>query len=427
MKNLFGAVQWAAFMIASSIVAPIAVADLFQLSQADSAAFVQRTIMVLGIAGIIQITVGHKLPINEGPAGLWWGVFALYAGFGAALFGSASNTLQALQGALLASGMLFVLLSLLGIITRISRLFTPVVTGIYLLLLVLQLSKSFIGGMLGVGYLKEGIDIKVAALSFAVVLVTFYFTRHKNGIIRQYAILLSLVSGWLLFILAGAGKTISLSAGKLFSFPEIFVFGPPVFEPGMIAASAFVTLLLLTNMIASVQVVENVLNSAGRVEMKTVSLKRAGIATGINQVFGGLFSAVGPVPISGAAGFISSTGFTARLPFIFGSLLVIILSFFPFMMKFFSAIPVPVGYAVTFVIFTNIIGLAFKEFDKEIESDRIRTVIAISLFCGVGVMFLQPEAFAGMPVIITSILNNGLILGSVVAIITDRFTSRLKA
>ncbi|RFU70418.1 purine permease [Peribacillus saganii] len=425
MKNLFGAVQWAAFMIASSIVAPIAIADLFQLNPSDSAAFVQRTIMVLGIAGMIQVTAGHKLPINEGPAGLWWGVFALYAGFGASLFGSAANTLQALQAALVASGLLFVLLSLSGIITKISRLFTPVVTGVFLLLLVLQLSKSFISGMLGIGFFKEGIDLKIGALSMAVVFFTFYLTRHTNGIIRQYAILIALAAGWLLFILTGAVKPIDLSAENVISFPGIFVFGPPVFEPGMIAASAFVTLLLLTNMIASVQVAESVIKSAVKGDIKKASLKRAGFATGINQMLGGLFSAVGPVPISGAAGFIASTGFTARLPFFLGSLLVIILSFFPFMMRLFSSIPVPVGYAVTFVIFTNILGLALKEFEKETEPDRTKVVIAFSLKCGIGVMFLEPKAFAGLPVIATSILNNGMILGSIIAIFTDRLTVQI--
>ena len=59
----------------------------------------------------------------------------------------------------------------------------------------------------------------------------------------------------------------------------------------------FVTLLLLTNMLASIRVVQKVVS---KYEENAASdrFKQAGIITGINQLLGGLFSAIGPVAIS---------------------------------------------------------------------------------------------------------------------------------
>src|SRR5699024_12044319 len=63
------------------------------------------------------------------------------------------------------------------------------------------------------------------------------------------------------------------------------------------------------------------------------SQRNAGIVSGINQILAGLFSTVGSVPISGTASFIESTKQFLRLPFIIGSLLVVIVSFFPVFIK----------------------------------------------------------------------------------------------
>ncbi|SFC64099.1 Xanthine/uracil permease [Bacillus sp. OV322] len=421
MKNLFGALQWIAFMVASSIVAPIAIADLFGLTGHEAAEFVQRTIFVLGVAGVIQVTCGHRLPINEGPAGLWWGVFALYASFSTTLFASGSDTLRALQTALIASGILFIILSAAGLIKVVSRLFTPVVMGIYLLLLVVQLSKSFLNGMLGLGYTGNKADLKIAGLSLLTVLITFYVTKHKKESIRRYGVLISLACGWLLFAVCGAAKKAAYSPDQLFSLPKLFAFGSPKFNSGMIMTAVFVTLLLLTNMIASIRLAEMAMDSIKPGEGKA-NLKSAGMAAGINQILGGVFSAVGPVPISGAAGFIAATRMTSRLPFLLGSILIAVSSFFPQVMAIFTAVPIPVGYSVTFVVFTGMLGMAFAEFEKEKEQNRIRTVIGVSLLSGVGLMFVPAAAFQGLPPIIVSLLNNGLVFGSLVSICADQWT-----
>ncbi|MDF9766555.1 xanthine/uracil permease [Bacillus velezensis] len=107
MKLILGGLQWTAFMIAAAIVVPVAIAQSFHLNHADSAALIQSTFFVLGVAAVIQCLQGHRLPINESPAGLWWGVYTIYGGLTGTVFATFGETLRALQGALLLSAGLF--------------------------------------------------------------------------------------------------------------------------------------------------------------------------------------------------------------------------------------------------------------------------------------------------------------------------------
>lgn len=425
MKTLLSAIQWMAFIIAGSIVAPIAIADLFQLNDLQTTGLVQRTMFVLGISSLLQALIGHRMPINEGPAGLWWGVFTIYAGLSATLFSSSIETLQALEGAMIISGVVFFLLSLFKLIDRLAALFTPVVSGIYLLLLVIQLSGSFLNGMAGLGGGQGEVSLPIASFSIFLVAFTFYLTRHRIKWVSQYAILISLAAGWVLFKTFNLGKAYEVYTGPAFAIPEIFAFGKPIFDSGLIVTSVFITFLLITNMLASIRVTGQVLKDMGS-DRTDFRYRASGFTAGINQLLGGIFSAIGSVPISGAAGFISTTGITRILPFIISSLLIVLASMLPHVMSLFAALPAPVGYSVTFVIFVNMTGIAFSEFDRENDKSRIRVVIGTALMAGVGAMFIPGEAFRNIPPVLVSILNNGLILGTLLAVAVDRFTLHQK-
>lgn len=424
MKTTISGFQWMAFMIAGSIVAPIAIADLFGLNSLETTGLVQRTMFVLGLSSLLQGLFGHRLPINEGPAGLWWGVFAIYAGLSTTLFASNIETLRGLEGAMIVSGVAFILLSVFKLIQKLASLFTPVVLGVYLLLLVMQLSGSFMNGMLGVGYRRDGVDLPIGLFSVILILFTFYLSKHRITWISQYSILISLGVGWLFFALLGFSKPIDFHTSKVIQLPSFFEFGLPIFDAGMITTAIFVTMLLLTNMIASIQVVDDVIAKEQKKKGREVSFGRAGLVSGINQLLGGAFSAIGSVPISGAAGFIATTKLTSILPFLMGSLFVLVSSLSPQIMTIFAALPTPVGYAVTFVVFANMISIAFFQFDQEKDIARIRLVIGISLLIGVGSMFVPSAAYEGVPPILTSVLNNGLVLGSLTAIIVDQLTKK---
>ncbi|MEY8349161.1 purine/pyrimidine permease [Bacillus cereus] len=422
MKTFLSALQWALFILAGSLIVPISVAANYGLEGAEAIAFVQRTLFVLGFAGLLQAVFGHRLPIQEGPAGLWWGIFSLYASLGVVLFGSNSETLRVLQYAFLLSGIICIILSVLGLIDKLVRYFTPTVIGTYLFLLVAQLSGSFLKGMFGLDGQHAEVQANVFILSLIVILLSFFIM--KLPIIGQYSVLFSIVFGWILFACFGLSNPVT-PVTDIIRLPSLFVFGYPRIEWNMAITVLFVTLLLLTNMLASIRVVQKVVSKYEKDAVQD-RFKQAGVITGINQLLGGLFSAIGPVAISGSAGFIATTNIYKRLPFMLGSGFIIVISIFPKITSFFAAIPVAVGYAAIYPVFASMIGLAFQEYDTVEDRERLFRVAGLSLFTGIGVMFVPPQAFSTLPPFLASFLSNGLVLGSVMAILLEMLFSRSK-
>jgi len=426
MKQLAGGIQWAVFLMASSIAAPIAIAHVFGMDAGETAHFLQRTIFVLGAAGLLQAFFGHKLPINEGPAGLWWGIFVVYAGMVGVFYDTSDQALQALQSGMLYSGVLFIILAAAGVITKMKALFTPAITFTYLMLLILQLSGTFLKGMTGVESVTDVISIRTAGGSFAVLLVTFLTMRSRRAWISRYAVLFSIAIGWAVFAILGLAPAIQQRVGSLIELPKMFVYGPPVWDSGVAVTSVFITLLLIANLLASLKVMETLLkHKFGKIPEDRV--RQGSFVSGVNHLLSGVFSAIGPVPISGAAGFVAATGMASIMPFIIGGILIVLMTLFPSVMSVFAALPAPVAYAVTFAIFTNMVSMAFSELDEDSDKARSRRAVAIGLMTGVGIMFIPSASFAELPAVLASVLSNGLITGTLVAIIIEQLSIRFSS
>lgn len=417
MKVMLSGLQWMVFMIAGAIAAPIAIADLYGLTPVETAGLIQNTIITLGIAGFLQGLLGHKLPIHEGPAGLWWSIFTIYASLVGVLYASDIAALQALGGGMILSGVLFILISAFRLMDRIARLFTPTVTFIYLLLLIFQLSGSFMKGMMGITSRHATLDVKVFLLSVIVVCMTFWLGNCRMAVVRQFSVIISIVLGWLLFMAFGTMPAFS-HAENLVNLPEIFPFGWPRFDVGTLITALLLTLLLITNAIASIRLMEAVTEQRPSTDHRRY--RRAGIVSGITHLISGSLGAIGSVPISGAAGYVEQTGMRGRGSFLIGCGFVMAIALFPPIMTVISGIPAPIGYAVTFVIFVKMVGISLKELRKVIHEERTLIVSGVSLLVGVGVMFVPSSAASDLSPIVIAILNNGLLCGSLLAIILEQ-------
>ncbi|WP_036127433.1 purine/pyrimidine permease [Lysinibacillus sphaericus] len=417
MKAILSGLQWMVFMLAGAIAAPIAIADVYNLTPIQTSGLIQSTIITLGIAGFLQGLIGHKLPIHEGPAGLWWSIFTIYASLVGVLYSSHMAALQALCGGMIISGILFILLSALKLMDKIACLFTPTITFIYLLLLIFQLSGSFMKGMMGISSSHATVNIKVFLLSTMVICITFWLGNNRYTILRQFSIIISILIGWLLFVIFGQTSGIS-QVNTLVKLPELFPFGRPRFDSGTITTAFLLALLLIVNAIASIRLMETVMKQKQSRDDRRYL--RAGFMSGITQLICGGLGAIGSVPISGAAGYVEQTGMKERRSFLIGCCCVICISLLPPFMNILAGIPAPIGYAVTFVIFVKMVGISLKELKTVTHEERTYIVSGVSLLVGVGLMFIPSSATSQLSPIVIAILNNGLICGSFLAIILEQ-------
>jgi len=416
MKSFFSSIQWTFFILANIVVIPVSIGFAFGLPIADIATLLQRTFFVIGITSLLQGLYGHKLPLNESPAGLWWSLFLIYAGFVAAGDESRDIVLRSLEMGILIAGALFILLSAFRLIDPIKKLFTPLVTGIYLVLLVSQLAGPFVEGILGVGYLKKGFDGKVAIFSIIVLILAIYLAKSRRKILNSYSVLISLAAGWLIFALAGITKPLSLNVTSVFSIAKPFAWGLPHFDTGIVLTSLFTSFLLLANLIASAEVVAKVVESKEK-----VNYNRSGFIMGVNHLISGCFSVVGAVPIAGVAGFIATTKIKEKLPYLIGSAIILVMSFFPAVMTFLASLPVPVGYATLFLPISNLVVLGLRDLKDTLADVNAPAIISVSLMAGFGLMVLPSAALANLPDALVSLLNNGLVTGVLICIFLEQF------
>lgn len=415
MKHVFSSMQWTFFILANIVVIPVSVGFAFGLPLEDIATLLQRTFFVIGITSLLQGLFGHKLPLNESPAGLWWSLFLIYAGASAGGISETNTVLRSLELGILVAGGLFILLSLFRLMEPIKKLFTPLVTGTYMILLVSQLAGPFVKGILGIDYLQAGFDPKVAILAILILIFTVILAKSRFRLLSSYSILISLAVGWGLFAIIGITKPLEIGQQAWISIAKPFAWGMPVFDLGIVLASVFTSFLLLTNLVASANAVAEVVDHKEKIDYN-----RSGFIMGINHLIAGAFSVVGSVPIAAVAGFIQVTRVREKLPFLIGSFIILLLSFFPIIMTFLASLPVPVGYATLFLSISSLVGIGLGQLRLALDDFHAPSIVSLSLMAGFGLSALPEAALANLPGAVSSIISNGMIVGVIICILLEQ-------
>lgn len=416
MRTTLSSMQWVIFFLTNTIVAPLSIGYAFGMPPDLIANLIQRSILIVGLISILQILFGHRLPIIEGPASVWWGVFLIYASVTVTIQ-DVYAVWQQLSLGLIISGVIFVLLGIFRITKYLSQLFTPLVTGIYLILLVAQLSGPFVTGMVGIGYYDDSINIKITAVSFIVLILSFIFSRSHITWLNRYAVLICLIIGWVIFKLFNLSKPLDIDVSNISVLPELFPYGIPQFDVGVLLTVIISTFLILANLLAAMKAVGPLVN-----EKQMMRFDQSNIILGFGQMFAGIFSTIGSIPLSSSAGFIMATKMREKLPFIIGAAFLIILSFFPMIMIFFASIPAPIGYATIFLSIANLGAVGLSQFMTEKLTMNKLVIFGLSLMLGIGAMLIPTDALTAFPNSIRTVLNNGLIIGVITCITLEQLT-----
>ncbi len=405
-RNLVYAVQWLGFAVANSAVLPLVVGSALGLDQAGIATLAQRTFFFQALASLLQVCFGHRLPIIEGPSGMWWGIFITLAATAPGLGKPLSLLRTDLELGVMVAGVILIVLGMTGLMGRALKLFTPAVTGSVLVLLGLQLSGTFVRGMFGIGA-GGSIDLKSAFVSVLVVFIVMLISLKARGFLKSIAVLIGIAAGWIIAVLVGVSPGEFIRSEAIVALPGLFAWGAPTFDPGIVFVSVLTGLLVLSNLVASILAMERVLN----IELPQKSYNRGVVFTGFADILAGLGATVGFVPYSAGAGMVALTRVAARLPFVIFTFALIILGLLPQVGAFLASMPEPVGYSVLLASFCQMLGFGLKDYARLEFNARDYFVVGLPILFGTGVMNLPAGAFAGIPVFAQYILGNGFIGG----------------
>jgi xanthine/uracil permease len=414
-KNIIYTLQHMILITIAVIVMPLVVGVLLELPQHEIAKMLQRTFVLSGIISLLQIKFGHSFPVIEGPAGLWTGILTLIASL-APSFGKDMSVLRTdLQTGMIIAGIVVMLLTLLGLIPYLSRLFTPVINSVLIILMALQVSPSIVKGMLGITKDNAMADIRSMVVFFVVVALSLAINIFAKGFIQSISTLIGIIAGWILAALLGITSSTNLVSQGIVSLPQAFAWGKPTFDMGIIMTCILAALALMPMTYTCIKGMEDLL------EVKKSKRKKnnAFLIHGLSTSLAGIFPTVAFMPYLSSIGITAMTGVATRTPFVLASIMMIIFGIFSPIGMLFASIPASVGYGALVLIFALILGQAWKELQKINITNRESFIIGISVLIGVGAMFLPATTFINFPSVLAYILPNGLVGGVILALLLD--------
>ncbi len=402
--------QWLVVLIPGLLVLGEVVASAQGLAAAERVAFFQRLLLLVALTQAAQVFWGHRLPGLVGPsAALMVGVLATLA-----------SGLGAVYGALAVGGGLCAVLGLSGLAAHLRKFYTPPVLASTLMLIAMTLTPTmrdllFSTQSVGGGGVSFGFSL---GLIFAMLWAQNFF----KGLLSSAVLLLGLVLGAVLFHaldLAAAPPALADMGGL--GLPSLWP-QELALQPGVIAAFVLCYLAVVSNELATVEAVGDMIQSPGMGPRQN----RAVAVTGLFGVLAGLWGVPGPVTYSVSPGVLVSTKSASRWTLLPAALVVLLLAFWPGALSLFYLVPQPVVGAVLFFLMANTVyaalrlmvgrGCALK------WSDGV--VVGGAMTVGLVVAFMPPEVKTALPALLKPILANGFVMGLLVALVLEHVLLR---
>lgn len=375
----------------------------------DRLFFSQKLFAVTGIAGLLQIVWGHRLPIVVGPAAV------LLVGVMASL--AASAEVSAIYSSIAIGGVLITLLTIGGLMRYVQRIFTPRIVVVILMLIATTLAPT-IKNLVFPAHASH--NEHLFGLLFAVVGVVLMVVANRNlkGVAKSLVIPMALVVGSIAyFAIFDAPQHVSSAA----SWRGLLIDGF-VFDWSLVVAFVICYIALAINDIGSIE------SLGGMLGIKDMDkrMKRGVRITGIMNIVAGSMGVLGPVNYSMSPGVIASTGCASRYALIPATLLLVACALFPDVIWVLTAIPSPViGVILLFLMGTQL-AASFEMMQSTRSAATFADALTLGLPIMVALLFqLMPKGVA--PDVIQPLVGNGFAMGVIVVMIMEHVINRSKS
>ncbi|QRN85873.1 purine/pyrimidine permease [Clostridia bacterium] len=391
---------------------PILLAKTFQLGAADTQALIQRTLLMMGIATILQLIFGHRITVFEAIAAYWFGIYMLISQSVLARGGSVETALGQITFVVMLTGIIILMLAWTRTVDYMQKLFTPNILGVTLLLITVQISKNIVLGMLG---FEEGlINPTISLFSFSLFLLTLLISL-RGGKMKSYVALLGLLFGSLAYTVFGFPQ-LPVQTDGILALPAIWDFGKPIYNFELIPQAFFVAMIYYSNSIASVRGVAGLLD----VDIEKRKFRRSGIVGGLIHLLSGMLAVMPMVPAATSIGFIKTTGVGSRRALLAGGIFLVLMGIVSPLGAFFASVPYVVAYSVALSVFMRMASMGFTYCFESGLSERSLLLTGTALTVGCGFMFIPPGAFSSIP-LLGSTLENGIFIGIITALIMEHW------
>ncbi|MBO0600494.1 purine permease [Sporosarcina sp. E16_3] len=408
LKSTALGLQHVLAMYAGAVLVPLIVGDALGLTSTQLTYLVSIDILMCGIATILQIMnnrfFGIGLPVVLGCS---------FTAVGPMIAIGTESGISAIYGAIIVSGLFVIVIS--RFFGTLVRFFPPVVTGSVVTIIGITLIPVAINNMGGGQGASDFGSLSNIALSFGTLLFILLVFKFSKGFMRAISILLGLVVGTFVATFMGKVDFSAVRDAAYFHMVEPFYFGMPTFE-----WPAIVTMIL----VAMVSLVESTgvyfaLGDICERDIKKKDLEKGYRAEGIAVLLGGIFNAFPYTTFSQNVGLIQMSGVRSRKIILIAGIMLITLGFVPKIAAFTTIIPNAVLGGAMLAMFGMVVSQGIKMLSKIIsDSQENSMIIACAIGIGLGVTVV-PELFAQFPSSLKILTSNGIVAGSVTAIVLN--------
>lgn len=379
----------------------------------ELAAYMGRVVLMIGISTLMQVTMGYKLSMISGP-----NIIPSLAITAAFAVGGKEYALLSFN-AFIISGIIVTIIGALGLISYINKVWTNLVLGS--MVMMIGLSTSFNGLSLIASYQAEW----PFYVGISLALLAGWLSIKGKGMLASIPVLITIVTGYLIFIFAGKFDWSLVNEMPTFILPKFFPYGmkmPPL---------DLIITMLAVNIFSAVNLYGNVHGYADIIGIEIDAKREKRYFTIFGLVESILASMLG-VPVNTAygenLGFLLLTKVASRFLIIIASIAFIILGLFGKMAGFMAAMPEPVAGAVLLGVASTLIGLGadtVKGDGKKFETREI-FIVGFSVFLALGISQLPQEFFDSLPRLVATLINNPAIFVIVLVMFLEQVVFREK-
>jgi uracil-xanthine permease len=395
----------------SPFVLPLAVAAAIGMSTAESARFINFCLFSMGIATLIQTTIGNRLPIIQGPSATLTGTLAPIA----SQLGPA-----AMWGGAFLGGLIEMVVGAARLVGIMRRLFPPVVAGVVVLTIALALGQLAVRLMVGDG---SGINFALAGTVLGLIaLLQIRFRNVAGGLLARGAIFLSI---WVVGLgLGGALGEVDwtlVSERPWLAAPALFPYGGPGFGWAFpFAAVAAVLAGYLGSMVESLGDYAATCAVAGeRYEVR--HMNRGIFAEGLGSAIAATLGGLPCTSYTQNVGIIAATRVASRTVVRVAAVVLLLYGLSPKFGALLVALPRPVLGGV-FVLVCGMIAVSgLRILGSVPDNPSNHTIVGTTLIVAVGLpiyaQFGLGEAWLdGVPLLLRLLITNSVVLGVLLAV-----------
>ncbi|WP_340005644.1 nucleobase:cation symporter-2 family protein [Paenibacillus sp. FSL K6-0276] len=402
-------------MYAGAVIVPLIVGGALKLNGTQMAYLIAADLFTCGLATLLQIMgtkyFGSRLPVILG---------CTFTAVGPIIAIASTHNLATAYGAIIISGLFVVLAA--PLYGKLLKFFPTIVTGSVVTIIGLSLIPVAMNNVAGGEGSADFGHPRNLLLALITLLVILAVNRFATGFLRSISVLVGLVVGTAIAYGMGIVNFSTVGDASWVSIAQPFYFGWPEFSLTAIFTMIIVNIVSMVESTGVYFAVGKVIDQ--KVEQKQIvnGLRSEGVAI----MLGGIFNAFPYTAFSQNVGLISLSRIKTRNVIFAAGGIMIVLGLLPKLAALSTIVPNAVLGGAMIVMFGSVAvsGISILS-DVDLRKDGNLLIAACSIAVGLGSATL-PAMFAELPEFARMLLQNGIVSGSLTAIVLNIFLSKTK-